>query len=132
MLNEIILQGRLTATPELKHTNNDKAVTSFTLAVDRDFQTGDEKQVDFISCVAWGKTAEFVSNYFEKGKQIILRGSLQVRKYQTQNGENRYATEVIADKVYFAGDKQKTSQGENLSENTGDFVEVADYGDLPF
>lgn len=138
MLNEIILQGRITDTPELKITNSGKYVTSFSIAVERDFSTGDEKETDFINVVAWNKTAEFVSKYFTKGKQMIVKGSLQVRKYQTQNGENRYSTEVIADKVYFAGDKEKTPQNENYSgntapsDNTSDFVEIDSGDDLPF
>ena len=138
MLNEIILQGRLTSDPGLKTTNSGKSVVSFTLAVERDFSTNGEKETDFINIVAWNGTAEFISKFFTKGKQMLVRGSLQVRKYQIQNGENRYATEVIADKVYFAGDKEKTPQSENYddnteySDNTSDFVEVNDDGDLPF
>ena len=114
MLNEIILQGRLTNDPELKTTNSGKSVTSFSLAVERDFSTDGEKITDFINIVVWGKTAEFVCNYFRKGRQMLVRGSLQTRKYQTQNGENRTATEVVADKVWFAGDK-----GEQNNQNTG-------------
>ena len=105
MLNEIILQGRLTDNPELKVTTSGKNVTSFTLAVERDFSTNGEKETDFINIVAWNGTADFITKYFTKGKQMIVKGSLQVRKYQTQSGENRYSTEVIAEKVYFAGDK---------------------------
>lgn len=114
MLNESILQGRLTNDPELKTTNSGKSVTSFSLAVERDFSTDGEKITDFINIVVWGKTAEFVCNYFRKGRQMLVRGSLQTRKYQTQNGENRTATEVVADKVWFAGDK-----GEQNNQNTG-------------
>lgn len=132
MLNEIILQGRLTETPELKTTNSGKSVTSFSLAVERDFSTGDDKETDFINIVAWNKTAEFITRYFTKGKQMIVKGSLQVRKYQTQNGENRYITEVIADKVYFCGDKNNTSQGESYDDNNGDFAEIDGDDDLPF
>lgn len=135
MLNEIILQGRLTDTPELKITNSGKSVTSFSLAVERDFSTNGEKETDFINIVAWNNTAEFITKYFAKGKQMIVRGSLQVRKYQTQNGENRYATEVIAEKVYFAGDKEKAPQDDplpQLQEKINEFVEVDDDEDLPF
>lgn len=136
MLNTILLQGRLTETPELKTTPSGKYVTSFSLAVERDFSTGDDKETDFINIVAWNKTAEFINKYFSKGKQMLVRGSLQVRKYQTQNGENRYATEVIAGKVWFAGDKEKdllqVVQG-NL-EQYGDFEEIDSVSDddLPF
>ena len=133
MLNEIILQGRLTETPELKTTNSGKSVTSFSLAVERDFSTGDDKETDFINIVAWNKTAEFITKYFTKGKQMIVKGSLQVRKYQTQNGENRYSTEVLADKVYFCGDKGNTSQGESYNNTNGDFEDISDGDeDLPF
>lgn len=131
MLNEIILQGRLTNDPELKSTPSGKYVTSFSLAVERDFSTGDDKETDFINIVAWNKTAEFITKYFTKGRQMIVKGSLQVRKYQTQNGENRYATEVIAEKVYFCGDKKESSQGENYGDNDG-FIEIPDDGDLLF
>lgn len=134
MLNRIILQGRLTDTPELKVTNSGKYVTGFSLAVERDFSTGDEKETDFINIVAWNKTAEFITKYFSKGKQLLVTGSLQVRKYQTQNGENRYSTEVIADKVYFCGDKSKDplQAVQNKLEEYGDFTEVDGDDDLPF
>lgn len=133
MLNEIILQGRLTADPELKVTTTNKSVTSFQLAVERDFSTGDEKETDFINIVAWNSTAEFVAKYFTKGKQMIVKGSLRIRKYQTENGENRRATEVLAEKVYFCGDKEKTSNNVNFPPNNADF-EVVDESDdnLPF
>ena len=133
MLNEIILQGRLTADPELKVTTTNKSVTSFQLAVERDFSTGDEKETDFINIVAWNSTAEFVAKYFTKGKQMIGKGSLRIRKYQTENGENRRATEVLAEKVYFCGDKEKTSNNVNFPPNNADF-EVVDESDdnLPF
>lgn len=134
MLNNVIIQGRLTQDPELKTTNSGKSVTSFSLAVERDFSTGDEKETDFINIVAWNKTAEFITKYFTKGKQMLVKGSLQVRKYQTQNGENRTVTEVLADKVYFAGDKEKDSlqvvQGK--LEQYDDFTEVDESEDLPF
>ena len=135
MLNKVILQGRLTDSPELKTTNSGKSVTSFSLAVERDFSTGDEKETDFINIVAWNKTAEFITKYFTKGRQMLINGSLQVRKYQTQNGENRYATEVLAKNVYFCGDKEKTSQGESQAysnANSDDFTEINGDEDLPF
>ena len=133
MLNEIILQGRLTSDPELKTTPNGKSVTSFSLAVERDFSTGDEKITDFINIVVWEKTADFVCKYFSKGRQMIVRGSLQSRKYQTQNGENRVAYEVRADKVWFAGDKAETNKtnsgfSQNADAFNGDYVDE----ELPF
>ena len=135
MLNTIILQGRLTDTPELKTSNNGKSVTAFSLAVERDYSTNGEKETDFINIVAWNNTAEFITKYFTKGKQMLINGSLQVRKYKTQNGENRYATEVIAKNVYFCGDKEKTSQGESQAfsnANEDDFIEIDTTEDLPF
>lgn len=131
MLNAVILQGRLTDTPELKTTTTGKSVTSFSIAVERDFSTNGERETDFINIVAWNNTAEFISKYFNKGKQILVKGSLQVRKYQTQNGENRYSTEVLAEKVYFAGDKGNTQQGENYDVGDFEYTEVDDE-DLPF
>ena len=138
MLNEIILQGRLTETPELKTTNSGKSVTSFTLAVERDFSTDGNKETDFINIVTWNKTAEFVSKYFAKGKQMVVKGSLQVRKYQTQNGENRYATEVVAEKVYFCGDRERAEttpaqESVGFAQHTGNFEEVMFQDeDIPF
>lgn len=124
MLNEIILQGRLTDNPELKTTTTGKSVASFSLAVERDFSTDGEKTADFINIVAWNKTAEFITKYFTKGKQMIVKGSLQVRKYQNQDGENRYITEVLAEKAYFCGDREKAesnagSYTDNVQVGTG-------------
>ena len=133
MLNEIILQGRLTADPELKVTSTNKSVTSFSLAVERDFSTEGEKETDFINIVAWNGTAEFITKYFTKGKQMIVRGSLRIRHYQTENGEKRKVTEVLADKVYFSGDKEKTSNNVNFPPNNEEFVVVDDNDEnLPF
>ena len=133
MLNTVILQGRLTDTPELKVTTTGKNVTNFTLAVERDFSTNGEKETDFINIVAWNNTALFINKYFTKGKQMLVRGSLQVRKYQTQNGENRYVTEVKADAVNFCGDKEKDPlQQVQANLEQYDFTEVDNDGDLPF
>lgn len=107
MLNKILLQGRLTDTPELKSTPNGVNVTSFTLAVDRDYQSGGEKQTDFINCVAWRNTADFICKYFEKGRMLIACGSLQVRSYTAQDGSKRYVSEVVIESVNFGGDKPK-------------------------
>lgn len=110
MLNHIVLMGRLTKDPELRRTGSGIAVTSFTLAVDRDFkdQNG-EKQTDFIDCVAWRSGAEFVSKYFSKGRMAVVSGSLQIRKWQDKEGNNRYRAEVVADNVYFADSKRDGS-----------------------
>ena len=113
MLNHIVLMGRLTRDPELRRTGSGTAVASFTIAVDRDFadkQSG-EKETDFIECVAWRGTGEFVSKYFTKGRMIVVSGRLQVRKWKNKDGENRYTTEVVADNVYFGDSKKEESGG---------------------
>ncbi len=112
MLNRVSLMGRLTADPELRHTQTGTAVTSFRIAVERDFkdkETG-EKKSDFINIVAWRNTAEFVSRFFTKGRMVIVDGRLQVREYTDKDGNCRYAVEVVADSVYF-GDSRKDSAG---------------------
>ena len=113
MLNHITIMGRLTRDPELRRTGSGVAVASFTLAVDRDFGKNEngEKETDFIDCVAWRQTGEFVSKYFSKGRMAVVSGRLQVRKWQNQEGENRYSTEVVADNVYFGDSKKEESSG---------------------
>lgn len=108
MLNHIVLMGRLTRDPELRHTGTGTAVASFTLAVDRDFQSKDaqEKAVDFIDIVAWRNTAEFVSKYFTKGRMAVVSGRLQIRNWTDKEGGKRRSAEVVADNVYF-GDSKK-------------------------
>lgn len=121
MLNVVTIMGRLTATPELKTTPGGASVTSFTLAVDRDFknkETG-ERSADFINVVAWRGTAEFVTRYFTKGRMAVVNGKLQVRKYTDKDGNNRYTTEVVAENVYF-GDSNTGGNGNTYSGgNTG-------------
>ena len=107
MLNHIVIMGRLTRNPELRRTASGKAVASFTLAVDRDFSQGDEKQTDFIDCVAWQKTGEFVSKYFAKGSMIVASGRLQIRGWTDKDGNKRRTAEVVADSVYF-GERKNT------------------------
>lgn len=102
MLNVVVLSGRLTAEPELKTTQNGISVCSFSIAVERRYKQGEEKQADFINIVAWRSSAEFVSKYFKKGSMIAIRGSIQTRKYQDRDGINRTAFEVVADDVQFA------------------------------
>lgn len=138
MLNNVNLCGRLVENPELKKTTNGTSVTAFTIAVDRDYTSGDEKQTDFIKIVAWRGTAEFVSKYFTKGKLIIINGAIQVRKYVNQNGENRYITEVIANHVYFAGDKSE-KPNVNVNDELPTYAsdnryveEIEDMEDMPF
>ena len=107
MLNKIFLMGRLTRDPELRRTQSGTAVTSFSLAVDRDFKSQNgEKETDFIDIVAWRSTAEFVSKYFTKGRMAIVEGRLQLRDYTDRDGNKRRAAEVIADNVYFGDSKR--------------------------
>lgn len=139
MLNHITIMGRFTRDPELRHTQSGTAVTSFTLAVDRDFKdknTG-ESATDWISCTAWKGTAEFVSRYFRKGRMAVVDGRLQTRSYQDRDGNKRTAVEVVADHVYFGDSKKKESEGnapeDELPEtDSQDFSEAEDDGDLPF
>lgn len=111
MLNHITVMGRLTRDPELRRTGSGVAVTNFTVAVDRDFadkQSG-EKETDFIDCVAWRSTAEFVEKYFSKGRMAVVSGRLQIRSYTDKDGNNRRAAEIVADNVYFGDSKQATT-----------------------
>lgn len=123
MLNKVILQGRLTAEPELKATQTGVSVCSFTLAVDRSY--GD-KQADFINCVAWRNTAEFICKYFGKGKMMVACGELQVRQYTAQDGSKRYATEVIVNEVNFAGDNNNTKPADD-TEKGFEYITDDDY-----
>ena len=102
MLNTVALMGRLTADPELRYTTSNIPVTSFTIAVDRAFKNGEERQTDFINIVAWRQRAEFASKYFRKGQLIAVDGSIQTRRYQDKDGNNRTAFEVVANNLHFA------------------------------
>ncbi len=109
MLNHITIMGRLTRDPELRRTGSGIAVASFTVAVDRDFSGKDsEKETDFIDCVAWRNTGEFVSKYFTKGRMIVVSGRLQIRNWNDKDGNKRRSAEVVADSCYF-GDSKKES-----------------------
>lgn len=130
MLNKIFIMGRLTRDPELRRTPTGTAVTSFSLAVDRDFkgQNG-EKETDFIEVVAWRNTAEFVAKYFAKGRAAVVEGRLQIRDWKDKDGNNRRSAEVIADNVYFADSKR--DGGEQAPAQN--FAEIDDYDDeVPF
>ena len=108
MLNKIILMGRLTRDPELRRTQSGTAVTSFSLAVDRDFKSqSGEKETDFIDIVAWRNTAEFVSKYFTKGRMAVVEGRLQIRDWTDRDGGKRRSAEVIAENVYFGDSKRE-------------------------
>lgn len=109
MLNKVILMGRLTRDPELRHTGTGTPVCSFTVAVDSGF--GENRQADFINCVAWNKSAEFVSNYFSKGKMIIVVGRIATRTWEGQDGKKNYVTEVVASEVSFGESKRSQDEG---------------------
>lgn len=130
-MNIAILMGRLTATPELKHTTSGISVTSFNLAIDRRFKTGDEKQTDFINCMAWRQTAEFITKYFQKGSMIAVEGTIQTRKYTDKNGNNRVATDVVVNQVHFTGEKQGTQTSNQPDIEQDGYTECID-DDLPF
>lgn len=136
MLNKAILMGRLTRDPELRHTQSNTAVCSFTLAIDRDRkdQNG-ERQTDFIDCTAWGKTAEFVAKWFNKGTMAIAVGRIQSRKWQDREGNNRTAIEVNCEDVSF-GETKKAREANGYKapdvEPEGDFYGAEDDSDVPF
>ena len=119
MLNHITIMGRLTRDPELRRTGSGIAVASFTVAVDRDFggRDGGEKETDFIDCVAWRQTGEFVSKYFTKGRMIVVSGRLQIRSWTDKDGNKRRTAEVVADNVYF-GDSKRDEGGSSYGGNT--------------
>lgn len=118
-MNKAILMGRLTKDPETRYTQSTNTqVTSFTLAVNRRFaKEGEERQADFINIVAWGKTAEFCSKYFKKGRQVGVIGRIQTRTWEDENNVKRYVTEVVAEEVYFADSKKEDSN--TTTEQTG-------------
>ena len=112
MLNKIFIMGRLTRDPELRRTQSGTAVTSFSLAVERDFKSqGGEKETDFIDVVAWRNTAEFVAKYFTKGRMAVVEGRLQTRDWTDREGGKRVATEIVADNIYF-GDSKRDGAGD--------------------
>ena len=126
MLNKIILMGRLCANPELRRTGSGTAVTSFSLACDRDFKSqSGEKETDFIEVVAWKNTAEFASKYFSKGRMAVVEGRLQIRDWTDKAGNKRKTAEVVADNVYFADSKQSQEKNfENLAGRMDGFAEI--------
>ena len=152
MLNKIFIMGRLTRDPELRRTQSGTPVTSFSLAVDRDYKTqSGEKETDFIDVVAWRATAEFVAKYFTKGRMAVVEGRLQIRAWQDKEGNNRRSAEVVADNVYFGDSKRdggdnsgynpgyapapasRSAAPSNFSASGSDFAEIGeDDGELPF
>ena len=143
MLNHIVLMGRLTRDPELRHTGSGISVASFTLAVDRDYKSqSGEKECDFIDIVAWRNTAEFVSKYFDKGSMAVVSGRLEIRGWTDKEGNKRRSAEVVADNVYIGSSKRDTSSGgydapsggyDAPSDGFTDFTPLEeDDSDLPF
>ena len=119
MLNHITIMGRLVRDPELRRTGSGIAVASFTVAVDRDFggRDGGEKETDFIDCVAWRQTGEFVSKYFTKGRMIVVSGRLQIRSWTDKEGNKRRSAEVVADNCYFGDSKRDADSGSSYGGN---------------
>ena len=150
MLNCIALMGRLVANPELKQTQSGIAVMSFTIACDRSYcKAGEERQADFIDCTAWRGTAEFICKYFGKGQLIAVQGELQTRSYTDRDGNKRKTTEVVVSQAHFAESKKDTGNNNTYqkpkeqprntqpapdisADDTGNFEEIPDDGDLPF
>lgn len=132
MINSVILMGRITQDLELKQTPNGVAVLSFTVAVDRSYaKQGEEKQSDFISCVAWKERAEFISKYFGKGRMIAIEGQLRTRTYEDKNGSKHYVTEVYVDNASFTGEKKAENQP--MIGNPADYEDVlSEDGTIPF
>lgn len=143
MINLVALTGRLTYVPELKSTPSGVSVIRFQIACDRKYQAqGQERQADFIDCIAWRSTAEFISRYFHKGDMIGVEGSIQTSNYTDKNGNKRKQVEVLTDNVSFCGSKQQSNSNPNLnvapptyaSADNSDFEEIVDDtdDDLPF
>ncbi len=133
MLNKIFLMGRLTRDPELRRTQSGTAVVSFSLAVERDGKDADgNKTTDFIDCVAWKGTAEFVAKYFTKGRMMVAGGTLQMRDWTDRDGNKRRSAEVIVRDVYFGEPKAQDAKPANAYDGAQGFEDVEDDGDLPF
>lgn len=133
MINNVVLMGRMVADPEIRTTSTGKSVANFRIAVDRAFSKNGNKEADFITIVAWEKTADFISRYFNKGSMIALRGEIQTRNYEDSSGNKRTATEVLAREVSFCGSKNETNSAPTtMSAPTPDFEEIPDTEDLPF
>ena len=128
MLNKAILMGRLTRDPELRYTNSNTPVVTFSIAVDRNYSGNNgERQTDFIDIVAWRKTAEFVSQWFTKGQMIVVVGSIQSRRWQDKNGNNRTSIEVVADEVQFGESKRSRESGKSSPSNNGGYPQNSGY-----
>lgn len=133
MLNNVVIMGRLTRDPELRRTQSGTAVTSFTMAVDRDFKSqSGEKETDFIDVVAWRNTGEFAAKYLAKGRMAAVEGRIQARDWQDKDGNRRKSVEVVADNVYFAESKRDSKPQESRTVDDQEFDEIEDDGDFPF
>ena len=130
MLNHIVIMGRLVRDPELRRTGSGVAVTSFTVAVDRDFgnRESGERETDFIDCVAWRQTGEFVSKYFAKGRMAVVSGRLQIRNWTDKEGNKRRTAEIVADNVYFGDSKRDGDSGNAFGGNTYGAPAAPDFG----
>ena len=130
-MNKVFLKGRLTADPEIRKTTNDISVCNFSIAVNRRF---DREKTDFINCEAWRQTAEFISKYFTKGKEIVVCGELHIDKWE-KDGETKYLTKISVDEVEFCGSKENNKDQKDVDTNTDDcaeFTPIDDDSDLPF
>ena len=144
MINNVVLMGRLVATPELRSTGTGVSVASFTIAVERAYaKAGEQRQADFIDCVAWRQSAEFITRYFQKGSMIAVTGNIQTRNYEDKNGNKRKAVEVVVENASFCGSKAEsgTTGGYTApaapapsfaSASESDFEEITEDDDLPF
>ncbi len=145
-MNVVVLVGRLTDNPELRKTGNDISVVRFSLAVDRAYKSGEQRQADFINIVAWRQTAEFICRYFTKGQRIGVEGSLRMNRYTDKDGNNRTTYEVVANNVHFVENKrdngnagfvpsaesEAVASASFLNSDSGDFAEITSDDDLPF
>lgn len=135
MLNKVVLMGRFTRDPELRSTPQGISTCAFTLAVDRDYvKQGEERKADFINCVAWRNTAEFISKYFRKGSMAALEGSIQTRSWDSTDGKKGYATEVIVNNIYFGESKKDNPPADSdVGYNDGLYIDpMGTDSDLPF
>lgn len=132
-VNVAMLIGRMVADPELKQTPSGVSVTSFSIAVNRRYTKGKEPQADFINVVAWRNTADFIAKYFKKGNAIFIKGAIQTRSWTDNNGNKRYATEVVADEAQFVDSKKSEAEAPNVPySNEAQFEEMTGDQDLPF
>lgn len=144
-MNVVVLVGRLTDNPELRHTNSNISVTRFSIAVDRAYRSGEERQTDFINIVAWRQTAEFITTYFKKGQRIGIEGSLRMNRFTDKDGNNRTAYEVVVNNAHFVENKRDGGNAGGFApaetqaapqsfsnSDSGDFAEIASDDDLPF